>query len=59
MEFSKIGELIDRIFMYVFIHLFSYLSDVYKEFMKLEHGQMKFYDCRNYVSGEKTDESNQ
>ena len=26
-------------------------NDVYKEFMKLEHGKKKFYDCRNYVSG--------
>jgi hypothetical protein len=30
-------------------------NDVYKEFMKLEHGQMKFYDCRNYVSGNAAD----
>ena len=26
-------------------------NDVYKEFMKLEHGKTKFYDCKNYVSG--------
>ncbi len=30
-------------------------NDVYKEFMKLEHGKMKFYDCRNYVSGNAAD----
>jgi hypothetical protein len=30
-------------------------NDIYKEFMKLEHGEMKFYDCRNYVSGNAAD----
>ena len=30
-------------------------NDVYKEFMKLEPGEMKFYDCRNYVSGNADD----
>lgn len=30
-------------------------NDVYKEFMKLEHGKMKFYDSRNYVSGNADD----
>ena len=30
-------------------------NDVYKEFMKLEHGKTKFYDCRNYVSGNADD----
>jgi hypothetical protein len=30
-------------------------NDVYKEFMKLELGEMKFYDCRNYVSGNAAD----
>ncbi len=30
-------------------------NDVYKEFMKLEPGKMKFYDCRNYVSGNAND----
>jgi len=39
-------------------------NDVYKEFMKLEPGKMKFYDSRNNVSGNaadliKLDESNQ
>ena len=30
-------------------------NDVYKEFMKLEPGKKKFYDCRNYVSGNADD----
>jgi hypothetical protein len=30
-------------------------NDVYKEFMKLEHGETKFYDCRNYVRGNAAD----
>jgi hypothetical protein len=30
-------------------------NDVYKEFMKLEPGKEKFYDCRNYVSGNAND----
>jgi hypothetical protein len=33
-------------------------NDVYKEFMKLEHGKTKFYDCRNYVSGNADDLKN-
>ena len=27
-------------------------NGVYKEFMKLEHGETKFYDCRNNVRGD-------
>jgi len=30
-------------------------NDVYKEFMKLEPGKIKFYDSRNYVSGNSAD----
>ncbi len=30
-------------------------NDVYKEFMKLEPGKLKFYDSRNYVSGNAAD----
>ena len=30
-------------------------NDVYKEFMKLEPGKTKFYDSRNYVSGNADD----
>ncbi len=30
-------------------------DDVYKEFMKLEPGETKFYDCRNYVNGNADD----
>ncbi len=30
-------------------------NDVYKEFMKLEPGKMKFYDSRNFVSGNAAD----
>jgi hypothetical protein len=30
-------------------------NDVYKEFMKLEPGKMKFYDSRNYESGNAAD----
>jgi len=30
-------------------------NDVYKEFMKLEPGKTKFYDCRNYVNGNADD----
>ena len=30
-------------------------NDVYKEFMKLEPGKMKFYDSRNYVRGNAAD----
>jgi len=30
-------------------------NDVYKEFIKLEPGEMKFYDSRNYVSGNAAD----
>ena len=30
-------------------------NNVYKEFMKLEPSKMKFYDSRNYVSGNATD----
>ncbi len=30
-------------------------NNVYKEFMKLEPGKMKFYDCRNYVRDNATD----
>ena len=30
-------------------------NNVYKEFMKLEPGKMKFYDCRNYVRGNAAD----
>jgi hypothetical protein len=30
-------------------------NDVYKEFMKLEPGKKKFYDSRNYVSGNADD----
>ena len=30
-------------------------NDVYKEFMKLEPGKIKFYDSRNYVSGNVAD----
>jgi hypothetical protein len=31
-------------------------NNVYKEFMKLEPGNMKFYDCRNYENGNATHE---
>ncbi len=30
-------------------------NNVYKEFMKLEPGKMKFYDSRNYVRGNAAD----
>jgi hypothetical protein len=30
-------------------------NDVYKEFMKLEPGKKKFYDSRDYVSGNADD----
>ncbi len=30
-------------------------NDVYKEFMKLQPGKMKFYDSRNYVRGNAAD----
>jgi len=30
-------------------------NDVYKEFMKLEPGKTKFYDSRQYVSGNAAD----
>jgi len=31
-------------------------NDVYKEFMKLEPGKQKFYDCKNYEKGNADDE---